>query len=347
MILDEILSDTIAEHRSLVISPDVIKILNTEMSNLKKYKPICKYNVAYIVGIILINNEDEVCLIQEAKKTCEGKWYYPAGRMEKNEDLFMAAKRECEEETGYVIEPISLCAVEVDSYGKWYRFTFIALIIGGCLKTTEKADSESLQANWFKIEPLKDEKNWNMLRSIDFLKLLDLGLIYYKNLEINSLSIRPFHSSGFIMPLSIPQEFNMFTYVILNETASSYLVFEEGQKDFLPSAIIISCDKDQHSVEYGLESLIFPKCFSKKDFTYKLHGALTLYYDGRVNEGEEIKLHDGLQIVFLVTIVFKDSAVEEKTAESFKWRQFKNNDFVMKIKENLNNDHSFIKVLMI
>ncbi len=44
------------------------------------------YNVTYIVAAVLLQ-EDKVLLIQEAKPSCRGAWYLPAGRMEANETI--------------------------------------------------------------------------------------------------------------------------------------------------------------------------------------------------------------------------------------------------------------------
>lgn len=47
------------------------------------YKPIVGESVTYIVASVLLNDKDEVLMMQEAKQSCAGKWYLPAGRMEK------------------------------------------------------------------------------------------------------------------------------------------------------------------------------------------------------------------------------------------------------------------------
>ena len=53
--------------------------------------PICpelklRYNMAYIVCGVVIE-QDKVLMIQEAKPSCRGQWYLPAGRMEENETI--------------------------------------------------------------------------------------------------------------------------------------------------------------------------------------------------------------------------------------------------------------------
>ena len=46
-----------------------------------------KVNATYVVYGIAINEFDQVLMIQEAKSSCKGKWYLPAGRLEPNESL--------------------------------------------------------------------------------------------------------------------------------------------------------------------------------------------------------------------------------------------------------------------
>ena len=45
-----------------------------------------RVNIAYIVAAVVIQ-DGKVLLIQEAKESCRGKWYLPAGRMEPNETI--------------------------------------------------------------------------------------------------------------------------------------------------------------------------------------------------------------------------------------------------------------------
>lgn len=48
------------------------------------------YNVCYIVCGAVVEG-GRVLLVQEAKPSCRGKWYLPAGRMEKNETIVVRA----------------------------------------------------------------------------------------------------------------------------------------------------------------------------------------------------------------------------------------------------------------
>ena len=70
------------------------------------------------VAAVLINDHGEVLMMQEAKKTCAGQWYLPAGRMEPGEDIAEAAQREVLEETGLHFQVNTLLMVE--SAGKYF-----------------------------------------------------------------------------------------------------------------------------------------------------------------------------------------------------------------------------------
>ncbi|KAM8974536.1 8-oxo-dGDP phosphatase NUDT18 [Pelodytes ibericus] len=130
-----------------------------------------KHNACYIVMGVLLNEQDEVLMMQEAKAECWGSWYLPAGRLEKGETLVEGLCREVSEETGLLCQPLTLLTVE-ERGTAWVRFVFLAEHTGGCLKTADSADSESLQATW-----------WDMvsslpLRSKDIIPLIQLAKQY-------------------------------------------------------------------------------------------------------------------------------------------------------------------------
>lgn len=109
-----------------------------------------KYNVCYIVAAVLFDG-DKVLLIQEAKPSCRGDWYLPAGRMEPNETIIVseggvhvvnsilliqeAAKREVEEESGLTFEPEAVIFVECQSC-QWVRVTLAGMYNPTCYIAT-------------------------------------------------------------------------------------------------------------------------------------------------------------------------------------------------------------------
>lgn len=163
----------------------------TEANGIKpavssSYVPVCQKTVTYIVAAILINEHDEVLMMQEAKSSCLGKWYLPAGRVEANENLIDAVKREVLEETGLLMDPKSLIMVECAS-GSWFRFVMTGNIIGGSLKTPDQSNEESLQASWVR------EVTSLQLRSSDILTLIQRGRDFLK--KVNG----PWHS--YVLPV--------------------------------------------------------------------------------------------------------------------------------------------------
>jgi len=100
---------------------------------------------------VIFNEKNEILMIQEAKSTCAGQWYLPAGRVEPNENLTVcvitlfknssilihpliqdAFKREVLEETGLLAEPSTLLMVE-SAAGSWYRFVLAGNVVGNTI----------------------------------------------------------------------------------------------------------------------------------------------------------------------------------------------------------------------
>ncbi|CAD0201750.1 unnamed protein product [Chrysodeixis includens] len=157
---------TIADQNSVAESQGITP---TTSSN---FKPVLGSNVTYVVACVIINESNEVLMMQEAKESCAGKWYLPAGRMEKNETIVQAAAREVLEETGLECNPTTLLVVETAG-GMWYRFVLTAEVVGGELKTPARADKESLQAKW--ISNLQEIT----LRSNDIIHLIEKAQLYH------------------------------------------------------------------------------------------------------------------------------------------------------------------------
>ncbi|XP_044757638.1 8-oxo-dGDP phosphatase NUDT18 [Coccinella septempunctata] len=155
-----------------------LEIQGVKPSISPNFKPVLKETVTYVVAVLVINEQNEVLMIQEAKESCAGKWYLPAGRVDKNETLYDAAIREVLEETGLIVECTTLLKVEC-AKGFWVRFSYIGHVTGGKLKTVSQADQESLQAKWI------GDLNEVTLRADDILPLIERAR-EYKNRQHNS-----------------------------------------------------------------------------------------------------------------------------------------------------------------
>lgn len=141
---------------------------------IDKFSPKIGTSITFVVAALVFNEKNEILMMQEAKSTCAGTWYLPAGRVESEETFEDAVKREVYQETGLDFEPTTLLKVE-SSHGTWYRFVYTGNIIGGQLKTVAKADQESLQACY------TSDVTKLSLRSLDCLKLIELGHEYLKH----------------------------------------------------------------------------------------------------------------------------------------------------------------------
>lgn len=181
------LCDFTLEEQNAVFEAQGVQPLTTS-----DFVPVLGKSVTYIVACVLINERNEVLMIQEAKKSCAGKWYLPAGRMESGETIVQAARREVLEETGMEIDVTTLLGLECAG-GSWFRFVCTGRVIGGELKTPQKADSESLQAKWV------GDLNVLNLRANDILPLIDLGRNYQRGLSKNNVE-RPLQWHNPILP---------------------------------------------------------------------------------------------------------------------------------------------------
>uniref|UniRef100_A0A4W3GXI0 Nudix (nucleoside diphosphate linked moiety X)-type motif 18 n=1 Tax=Callorhinchus milii TaxID=7868 RepID=A0A4W3GXI0_CALMI len=102
--------------------------------------------VCYIVAAVILNEQREVVMMQEAKQDCYGKWYLPAGRMEPKESIVEALKREVREETGLECEPYTLLSVE-ERGPRWIRFVFLAAATGWFLGIFYRGEADRIAIN--------------------------------------------------------------------------------------------------------------------------------------------------------------------------------------------------------
>lgn len=189
-----------------------------------KYKPVIYETVMYIVACVILNEYNEVLMIQEAKKSCAGKWYLPAGHMDKGENIITACKREVLEETGLHIECTTLLVVET-ARGNWMRFVLTGNVIGGSLKTPSEADKESLQAKWVKN---LDEVE---LRANDIIHLIDRVRMYKEARRINESgwfddqlpALRPYSKQLLRLVVVIKKKANNSVHILLSEKTAWHL----------------------------------------------------------------------------------------------------------------------------
>lgn len=105
-------------------------------------------SVTFIVINIVVNNRSEFLMVQEAKPSIRGSWFFPAGRKKAKETFIETAIRETEEESGIICKPRAFVhMVHQINESEAFQIIMISEPVKGRLKTQE--DNDTIQANWF------------------------------------------------------------------------------------------------------------------------------------------------------------------------------------------------------
>ncbi|XP_032656784.1 8-oxo-dGDP phosphatase NUDT18 [Chelonoidis abingdonii] len=275
----------------------------------------------YIVLAVLLNDQNEVLMMQEAKHECYGTWYLPAGRMEPNETILEAMKREVKEETGLECEPLTLLAVE-ERGPIWIRFVFLARPTGGTLKAPQDADAESLQARWW-----DRESPALPLRARDILPLMDLAVRYRDS---------PSH------PVTLPEEMpcalicQRILATFTNGAGDLWVLLSAVGAPHLPvSARTTSPCKIQNSIQAAACRLL-KECCLLPQVTVWAHGVLGLQHLGK-NAGKS----DGVCFNVLLTVTQGGQSTQETPpelhGESFQWWKIEESSLRSRILQRLSS----------
>ena len=85
-------------------------------------------------GVVLYRyeNGDEVRVLVVSARKFRNQWVFPVGSVKKNESLEEAAKRECEEESGYQAQlGLKMPTIQVSQGGTPTPFTFFLATVSG------------------------------------------------------------------------------------------------------------------------------------------------------------------------------------------------------------------------
>lgn len=268
--------------------------------------PITKRTVCYIVAGIVFNDKNEVLMMREAKSSCYGRWYLPAGRMEPNETIQMAVQREVEEETGVTVDPITLLAVEM-ARSTWIRFTMLARTTGGTLKTPAMADKESLEARWLSWDEIKDRAYRGpseSLRATDILPLIEIAL-KHREAEQKHTDLSPLLSSH--------KQLLLNSLIVHCDASGQYhLLVDKSGGAHLPSSAFLLRDYTAHQ---ALMRLLKTALKFDHNINPVIFGVLGVEYDGRP-AGD----HDGFCLSLLITVSLKDgNRPEAGKSDDFEW----------------------------
>jgi len=98
------------------------------------------------------NGKEPLVLLVTARKV-KGAWVFPVGGVDKGESRKAAARRECEEESGYCVEiEKKLTPIEFSPDGRIIRFTFYLATV---VNTTENWETDRTR-EWFPLSEATD-----------------------------------------------------------------------------------------------------------------------------------------------------------------------------------------------
>ncbi len=128
----------------------------------------------------LIEKENKILMVQEAKEKCYGQWNMPSGHVEDNETICDAAIREVLEETGCKVKLTGFLPIITLQLGdiKAIVVRFVGEIIEEKISFNTK---EILDVKWIDKENLKNMKETELRgyeSTLDTIKWFEEGKIY-------------------------------------------------------------------------------------------------------------------------------------------------------------------------
>lgn len=117
-----------------------------------------------IAGCVIVR-DNKILMVKEGKKTCYGKWNYPAGHVEDFEKITEGALRETYEETGCKVKLTGVLPISCVDYkeGTHMIIRFTAEMVE---ENISFDGNEILDVKWVEIEDIKNMTK-NELRGYD------------------------------------------------------------------------------------------------------------------------------------------------------------------------------------
>ncbi len=151
MIEKRLSGETIFEGHVVKLVKDKVLCPNGNES----FREIVRHNGG--AAVLCINENEEILLVKQFRYAYDEVMYeIPAGKLEKNEDPLLAAKRELEEETGNKAESLDFLGAIYPTCG--YSSEIIYLYLArNCKKTqTHFDDDEVIESKFYKLDDVKN-----------------------------------------------------------------------------------------------------------------------------------------------------------------------------------------------
>ncbi|XP_033114597.1 8-oxo-dGDP phosphatase NUDT18-like isoform X2 [Anneissia japonica] len=272
---------------------------------------IMNENLTIIVAAVIFNDNGQVVMVQEAKPGCRRKWYLPAGRVNPNETLEEAVKREVLEESGLMFKPTTIIYIDTSLiWGYWVRVTYTGYITGGHMKTLAEADEESLQAKWCSLEEIKSHEMFT-LRGEDIVPIISTAFQFFNN--------SPATRHAPILPTQHPHKHMCMRIVLIKQRQNNLEVLVCTED--VPHLPVI---KD--SVMYNDSIWRLDKDAFKSSNIYLSCGVIAVEHCGRPHG-----VADGVCINFLVTTDTNRELVNKK----YSWFPICNPELDMLLRQRL------------
>lgn len=117
------------------------------------------------VGVVVINETQEVLLIRRGQEPNKGLWTIPGGRQEPGETLFETANREIMEETGVTISrPILVDVVDLirkDGNGALKRHYTLVDYVARYDTGTPAAGGDADLIKWVRVDSIAEHVEWS------------------------------------------------------------------------------------------------------------------------------------------------------------------------------------------
>lgn len=107
-----------------------------------------------IIAGTVIEKDNKILMVQEAKKKCYGQWNTPAGHVDEFEKITDAAIREAYEETGCIVNLTGVLPIRC-LYGEEGQIIMIRFTANIVKENITIDEDEILDVKWIDIDKLK------------------------------------------------------------------------------------------------------------------------------------------------------------------------------------------------